>query len=61
MKTISGREFKLMVLGSGLTMKQVYEKAVVSPPTATKFTNGNSITKTYDKLIAAFEELKPED
>ena len=57
METINGKDFKLKVLGSGLTMKQVYEKADISSTTASKFTKGNSLTVTYDKLIAAYNEL----
>jgi len=59
-KTITGKEFKLMVLGSGLNMRQVYKKAGVSVSSATDFVNKErDITKSnYDKLVDAFNELK---
>lgn len=62
-KTLTGREFKLKVLGSGLKMRRVYESAGVSSASVDNFVNGNGdITlSTYNKLIAAYEELKPKD
>lgn len=61
MKTLTGKEFKLKVLGSGFSMKQVYNKAKVSSTAATHWVNERTnITATYDKLINAYLELQKE-
>ena len=59
METINGREFKLTVLGSGLRMRQVYERAKVSSGSVHGFVNdeANINVGTYNRLVTAFNEL----
>jgi hypothetical protein len=57
---LSGKLFQDMVLGSGLKMVHVYKKAGVSSASIHRWVNrtGDITLGTYERLIAAFSELR---
>ena len=59
MHTLTGKQFRNMVRGNGLTVAAVVKEAGVSDSNINRWVNGkHRITSTYDKLIAAYEKLK---
>lgn len=63
MHTITGKELRNKIRGAGLTVGMVCSKAGISQQTATKLFKGEgTVTKeSYDKLVAAFDELTKEE
>lgn len=64
MHTLSGKQFKDMVRGAGLQLKDVADEAGLSTTTASEWYNGHRdilLAGTYDKLITAFEKLQEAD
>lgn len=61
-KTTSGKDFKNMVRGSGLTMLAVCKEAGITTNTAINWAKGESrrgiYTDTYDRLVEAFNKLR---
>ena len=59
MHTLTGKQFRNMVRGNGLTVAAVVKEAGVSASNINRWINDrHKITPTYDKLIAAYEKLK---
>ena len=61
MEALTGKQFKNLVKGSGLTMKAIGEEAGVNGSTLSQWGNGKQDIMhdgTYNKLIEAYKKLK---
>lgn len=64
MHAVTGKQFKNLVRGTGLTMQQVQKEAGLSSGSVSLWVNGKNdilLEGTYNKLVAAFEKLKAQE